>query len=148
MWAEVGNCLEKFGVKNPIKVLQQELDMGDQPKESAKPIPVNKLGDYCEGEEGNTTLPVEYNGVNTKAILDSGRLRLSPNRRGKNGESLPFGAPEHLADGSLESRIGLLETALVKSCRIEYEHTFAIVDFGKETNYEVILGDHSCANCE
>ena len=33
---------------------------------------VNKVGDYCEGEEGNTTLPVEYNGVNTKAILDSG----------------------------------------------------------------------------
>ena len=30
--------------------------------------------------------------------------------------------------------------ALVKSCGIEYEHTFAIVDFGKETDYEVILG--------
>ena len=45
-----------------------------------------------------------------------------------------------LADGSLESPIGLLEKALVKSCGIEYEHTFAIVDFGKDTNYEVILG--------
>ena len=72
MWTEVGHCLEKFGVKNPIKVLQQELEMGDQSKKSAKPVLVNKVGDYCEGEEGNTTLPVEYNGVKTKAILDSG----------------------------------------------------------------------------
>ena len=45
-----------------------------------------------------------------------------------------------LVDGSLENPMGLLENVIVKSCGIEYEHTFAIVDFGKNPNYEVILG--------
>ena len=45
-----------------------------------------------------------------------------------------------LADGSLENPMGLLERVIVKSCGLEYEHTFAIVDFGRNTNYEVILG--------
>ena len=45
-----------------------------------------------------------------------------------------------LADGSLENPIGLLENITITSCGIEYEHTFAIVDFGRNTNYEVILG--------
>ena len=45
-----------------------------------------------------------------------------------------------LADGSLENPIGLLENVTVKYCGIEYEHTFAIVDFGQNANYEVILG--------
>ena len=72
LWTEVGNFLEKFGIKNPIKVQQQELDVGDQSKKSVKPVPVNKVGDYCEGKEGNTTLPVEYNGMKVKAILNSG----------------------------------------------------------------------------
>ena len=29
---------------------------------------------------------------------------------------------------------------MVSSCNIEYEHTFAIVDFGKNPNYNIILG--------
>ena len=45
-----------------------------------------------------------------------------------------------LADGSLENPIGLLESIMVKSCGIKYEHTFAIVDFGKNKNSKVILG--------
>ena len=45
-----------------------------------------------------------------------------------------------LADKSLESLVGLLEDIIVKSCSIEYLHTFAIVNFGKGTNYEVIFG--------
>ena len=45
-----------------------------------------------------------------------------------------------LADGKLENPIGLLENVMVKSCGIEYEQTFADVDFGKNTNYEVLLG--------
>ena len=45
-----------------------------------------------------------------------------------------------LADGSLENPMGLLERVIVNSCGLEYEHTFAIVDFGRNTNYEVILG--------
>ena len=42
--------------------------------------------------------------------------------------------------GASEHPLGLLEDVKVKSCGIEYLQTFAIVDFGKNTNYEVILG--------
>ena len=45
-----------------------------------------------------------------------------------------------LADKNLELPLGLLEHVIVKSCGIEYEHTFAVVDFGQDPSYEVILG--------
>ena len=41
-------------------------------KVKCEPVPLNKVGDYCEGDDGNTTLPVEFNGVKSLAILDSG----------------------------------------------------------------------------
>ena len=45
-----------------------------------------------------------------------------------------------LADGYIETPIGLLEKVIVTSCGIEYEHTFAVVvDFGKKANDEIIL---------
>ena len=36
------------------------------------PIPVNKVGGYCEDDEGNTTLRVEIEKLVSVAILDSG----------------------------------------------------------------------------
>ena len=45
-----------------------------------------------------------------------------------------------LADKFIELPIGLLEKVVVTSCGIEFEHTFAVVDFGKKPNYEIILG--------
>ena len=45
-----------------------------------------------------------------------------------------------LADGYIEKPIGLLEKVVVSSCGVEYEHTFAIVNFGKSPNYDIILG--------
>ena len=45
-----------------------------------------------------------------------------------------------LADGFMERPLSLLEKVVVTSCGIEYEYTFAMVDFGKEPNYEIILG--------
>ena len=45
-----------------------------------------------------------------------------------------------LADGFIESPIGLLEKVIITSCRMEYEHTFIVVDFGKKPNYEIIIG--------
>ena len=69
-------------------------------------------------------------GIATKAIWVSwGKLAIRRTR-------MSF----QLADGSLESPIGLLEDVKVKLCGIEYLYTCAIVDFGKDTNYEVILG--------
>ena len=45
-----------------------------------------------------------------------------------------------LDDGYMERPMGFFEKIVVSSCGIEYEHTFAIVDFGKRTNFEIILG--------
>ena len=45
-----------------------------------------------------------------------------------------------LVDGYIESAIGLLEKIIATSCGIEYKRTFAVVDFGKKPNYEIILG--------
>ena len=82
--------------------------------------------------------------MNLSAILDSGsRVGIATR---KNWEA--WGKPAlrktcmnlQLVDGSLESPMGLLEDVTVTSCGIEYLHTFAIVDFGKGTSYEVILG--------
>ena len=45
-----------------------------------------------------------------------------------------------LANGHIEKPIGPLEKVVVTSCGVEYEHTFAVVDFGKSPNYDIILG--------
>ena len=45
-----------------------------------------------------------------------------------------------LADGNLERPLCLLEHIIIKFCGIEFEHTFAIVDFGQDPSYEAILG--------
>ena len=37
-----------------------------------EPIPLNKVGDFNEGNNSNTTLQVEFNEVQSLAILDSG----------------------------------------------------------------------------
>ena len=55
--------------------------------------------------------------------------------------SLKKGKDEiQLADGFMESPIGVLEKVIVRYCGIEYEHTFVVVDFGIEPNFEIILG--------
>ena len=41
-------------------------------KVKCEPVPINKVGDYCEKEDINTTLPVEFNEIKSMAILDSG----------------------------------------------------------------------------
>ena len=45
-----------------------------------------------------------------------------------------------LADGTLAKPLGMLERVNVTSCGISFIHTFAIVDFGRDPNYKVILG--------
>ena len=45
-----------------------------------------------------------------------------------------------LADGYVERSLGLLEEVVVTSCGVKYQHTFAVVDFGKHPNYDIILG--------
>ena len=106
-----------------------------------QPIPINQVG---EDEEGNITLIVEYNQVKSLAILDSGaRVALIIVQVWE-----AWGKPAlrktqmklQLVDSFMERLLGLLQKVVVISCGIEYEHTFAVVDFGKEPNYEIILG--------
>lgn len=91
MWKDVGKCLEKMGVIASEEKFKQEVQNLENPKQDSKPVPLNKVGEYCEGEDGNTTLPIEYKGVKTVAILDSGAvLLLPPKQFGKNGKNQLF----------------------------------------------------------
>ena len=94
--------------------------------------------------EGNTTLPVEHGSIISIAILDSGAgISVAT-------KSLleKWGKPTvqstrmnlQLADGTLKNPIGILENVSLTSYGIEYTHTFAVVNFGREANYELILG--------
>ena len=89
-------------------------------------------------------MPITYEGIESIAILDSGAgISIATKSIWEK-----WGRPTvrqtrmnlQLADRSLENPVGLLENIIVTSCGIEYEHTFAIVDFGQNTSYEVILG--------
>ena len=115
-----------------------------KPKRCIKPVPLNKVGEYCEGDDDNTTIPVEFAGKRSVAILDSGAgVAIATKRIWEN-----WGKPAlrktrmklQLADGYEERPIGLLEKVTVTSCGVEYEQTFAVVDFGLNPNYDIILG--------
>ena len=113
-------------------------------KKVVEPIPVNKVGDYCEGEDGNTTILVEFAGQTSIAILDSGAgVAIAMKNMWE-----AWGKPAlrktrmklQLAYGYIERPLGLLEKVVVTSCGVEYEHTFTVVDFGKDPSYNIILG--------
>lgn len=107
-------------------------------------MPLNKVGKCCEGDDGNTSLPIEFNEIKSLAILDSGfGVAIATKQVWE-----PWGKPAlrkmkmklHFANGFVESPIGMLEKVIVTSCRIEYEHNFVVVDFGSKPSFEVILG--------
>ena len=64
LWQKITSCLGKMGVLvpelKPIQAIKESI------KRSAKcePVPINKVGDYYEGEDGNTTLSMEFNDAN------------------------------------------------------------------------------------
>ena len=74
LWKEVLDCLKKMGILVPMHMTTMDgiTQSKKDDKIKSEPVPLNKVGDYCEGEDGNTTLPVEYNGHKNLAILDSG----------------------------------------------------------------------------
>ena len=62
-----------MGIEMPlVQELRETMVIDLEKKVKCEPIPLNKLGDYCEGDDGNNTLPVEYYGVTSLAILDMG----------------------------------------------------------------------------
>ena len=70
LWQEVTTCLKQIGIPiidiEPIQT-KEKVQRGVK----CEPVPINKVGDYCEGEDSNTTLPIEFNEVQSLAILDS-----------------------------------------------------------------------------
>ncbi|MCO5587465.1 hypothetical protein L7F22_041414 [Adiantum nelumboides] len=144
LWEEMGKHLETKEIKISLQTnpSMEEKKFGDQTK--AQPVRINKVGDYCEGEEGNTTLRVEYNVIKTIAILDSGtRIAIATKHIWEE-----WGRPVlkktrmklQLVDGYVEKPLGILDQIIVTSCGIDYEHTFVVVDFGKTNNFDIILG--------
>ena len=110
----------------------------------SEPVPLNKVEQYNDGEDANTTLPVELNGCKHIAILDSGaRIAIATKNTWEQCEKLALRQlwmKLQLADGHIQRPIGLLERVLVTTCDIEYQHTFAVVNFGQNPNYDVVLG--------
>ena len=65
--------IQTYGNQTPsCKKLKSTNESEQQKRVNCEPFPINKVGDYCEGEDGNTTLPVKLNKVTSLAILDSG----------------------------------------------------------------------------
>ena len=70
IWHEVVKCLKRMGIEiSPIVKMRETMVIDPVKKVKCEPIPLNKVGDYCEGGDGNTTLPVEFNDVKSLAIL-------------------------------------------------------------------------------
>ena len=74
LWNDLENTLGKLGIKeiDPIKLKQAHNKNETVKTKQTEPVPLNKVGEYCEGEDGNITIPVEHNNIKTLAILDSG----------------------------------------------------------------------------
>ena len=145
LWKDVVGCLQKMDSCIPTHAEDlKHLTQTKQETMKSEPVPLNKVGEYCEGEDGNTTLLVEYNGHKSLAILDSGAgIAIATKQVWEAWGKLAIRKTRlklQLADGFIEQPLGLLERVVVSSCNIEYEHTFAVVDFGKKPNYEIILG--------
>ena len=143
LWEGVAKCLAKQGFQNK-KIPVEEIPTQESSPSTKINVPVNRVGGKTKDDEGNTTLPVKINKVESIAILDSGAGVGIATRKVWEAWGKPalrrMRMNLQLADGSLESLVGLLEDVTMTSCGIEYLHTFAIVEFGKGTSYEVILG--------
>ena len=72
LWHEVVKCLRRMGMEMPLFQEMREGMVVDLLKKiKCKLVPLNKVEYYCEGDDGNTTSPVEFNEVESLAILDS-----------------------------------------------------------------------------
>ena len=92
----------------------------------------------------NTTLPVEFNYCKAMAILDTGAgVSIGTKSLWQNWgkQALRRTCMQlQLADGTLAKPLGMLERVTMTSCGIAFMLMFAIVDFSRDPNYEVILG--------
>ena len=144
LWEYVAKMMRSQGFCLTKKMLEREQNKEDPG--SVRQVPFNKVSSYQERnkDKGNVTLPLEYNGVKTMAILDTRAgigiatkaMWVKWGKKALRKTCMDL----QLADGNLEQSLGLLENVIMKTCGIKFEHTFAIVDFGQDRSYEVILG--------
>lgn len=71
LWKELGKYLKQIGIDVLVSNNKSSLK-GETVKQNYEPIPLNKVGDYCKEEDGNMTVPVEFQGKQMLTILDSG----------------------------------------------------------------------------
>ena len=131
----------KEEVKNQGKRID---DIGIEP--TIAPEHLCKLSQYvkAENDKGNASLQISVNAIKSLAILDTGAgvsiiTKETWEKWGKDPLQ-PTRMGLQLADGKIKYPLGLIENIQVKVCGIHCEHSFVVVDFDQETNYEVILG--------
>ncbi|KAH7387431.1 hypothetical protein KP509_16G022700 [Ceratopteris richardii] len=100
----------------------KNLDPQQQELEELLYIPIDKIGGYCEGEEGNSTLRIQFGENHAKAILDSGSGVVIMTKQtwakwGQN-ELIPTKMRLQLADGHMEKPLGIWEKVIVEICGI------------------------------
>lgn len=72
LWKSVAKCLIKQGFWNKKIHVEEIPTLESNPSTKIK-VPVNnKVGGKAEDDEGNTTLPIKINKVESIAIMDSG----------------------------------------------------------------------------
>ena len=144
LWNELEKTLYNIRIKGIHDDHIKQLKENNWTPLSVQPIPLNKVREYCEGVEGNITLPAEVNDVKTLAILNNGAGVAIATKHiwGKWGKPAirKTRLKLQLDDGHLEPPLGLLEGISIITCGIKFVHTFAIVDFGRKTTYDIILG--------
>ena len=73
LWEEVAKYLKSIGVEMPIMEHNQiHTTKSAKANRNIELVPLNKVGNYCKGEDSNTTIPIEFKGTDTLAILDTG----------------------------------------------------------------------------
>ena len=72
LWNDLAETLEKMGIKGIHPKRIEDMKRINKTPIDVQLVPLNKVGDYCEGEDGNITLSIEYNDVNTLFILENG----------------------------------------------------------------------------
>ena len=69
LWLNIAKALEHMGMRVPFQEFPVDSqENGQWEKVRCEPVPINKVGDYCEGEDENTTLPAKLNEVKSLAI--------------------------------------------------------------------------------
>lgn len=133
----------EFCAKHDIE--PEKIKMRPKSHEKAH-VPINKVSFRKNEEEvGNTTLPIEFNDYKAIAILDMGAgVSIATKTMWEKWGILALRKTRmqllQLADGAMSKPLGMLENITITTCGIDIVHTFAIVDFGRDPNYEVILG--------